>query len=267
MSIVKDPKTGLEFYELSHVWNQNVPSYPGRADVAMRRAVKHAQHGVLAWEINTSMHTGTHMVAPIHVLQKSEDLAAISVDRLFGNGVVLDLRSKGSFDIITADDLKAAGEIKDGDIVVINTGWHKRYSDALEYFGEAPGLDTSAAEYLASKNPKFVAMDTPFIDSPLATDMVSHRGGPHMKRLEAAYKDATGKDAKTEFPERFPAQIILAKGGIPVVLQAGDQIEEVTGKRVTLAATPWKFDHGDACPVRFVAIVDPSGSVKIDSGN
>jgi kynurenine formamidase len=40
----------------------------------------------------------------------------------------------------------------------------------------------------------------------------------------------------------------------------------VLGKRVTLAATPWKFKKGDACPVRVVAMCDPSGSFQIPSG-
>ena len=34
------------------------------------------------------------------------------------------------------------------DIVLINTGWHKKYSDSKEYFGYAPGLATPAAQWL-----------------------------------------------------------------------------------------------------------------------
>jgi kynurenine formamidase len=41
----------------------------------------------------------------------------------------------------------------------------------------------------------------------------------------------------------------------------------VLGKRATLAATPWKFEHGDACPVRLVAFFDPSGACRIEPGN
>jgi len=46
--IVTDPYSGLELIELSHVWGHGVPSEPGQTDVRMVRAVKHAQHGVLA---------------------------------------------------------------------------------------------------------------------------------------------------------------------------------------------------------------------------
>jgi len=33
-----------------------------------------------------------------------------------------------------------------------------------------------------------------------------------------------------------------------------------------MIATPWKIHRGDACPVRFVAMFDPSGEVRIDKG-
>jgi kynurenine formamidase len=288
MAFTEDPYTGLRFYELSHVWDRNAPSYPGQADVAMRRGVKHAQHGVLAWHITTSLHTGTHMIAPLHTIQKGADLASLPTDRLFGNGIVLDIPKK-SHETITEDDLeKAAGikeddfavfdtpcqvnvfhfpahGMKEGDFVVINTGWHHRYSDALEYYGEAPGLTEGAAAWLVAKKVPFVAIDTPFADHPLATNMANHRGGPHMKRLAAAYKAATGKDPESEHGKWNIALRTLSGAGIPVVVQAGGDLDDLRGKRATFAATPWKLEKGDACPVRFVAMTDPSGRLRIDS--
>lgn len=168
MSFVTDPRTGLQLLELSHVWGLGAPSYPGQEDVKMVRSVKHAQHGVLAWKTSTSLHTGTYMLAPIHLIQRGADLAAISPDRFFGNGVVLDV-PKGSYETITAQDLKKAGAVREGDIVVINTGWHHKYSDSLEYYGEAPGLTEDAAQWLVEKRCRMVSVDTPFADHPLAT--------------------------------------------------------------------------------------------------
>jgi len=266
MSFTTDPYTGLRLYELSHVWAANAPSYPGQADISAHRGVKHAQHGVLAWHHTTSLHTGTHMISPLYTIQKGEDLKSIPVEKLFGNGIVLDV-PKGSFECITADDLEKAGaRVKEGDFVAINTGWHHKYSDALEYYGEAPGLTECAAKWLLSKKVAFVAIDTPFIDHPLATNMANHRGGPHMKRLVKAYKDATGKDPAAEHPDWNIALRTLSGAGIPVVVQAGGDIDDLSGKRATLVATPWKLEYGDACPVRFVAMTDPEGKVRIDSG-
>jgi kynurenine formamidase len=265
MPAVSDPASGLLLFDLSHPWGHGVPSYPGQKDVLMERAVKHSQHGVLAWRINTSMHTGTHMTAPIHLIQKGADLSAVPLECLFGNGVVLHI-PKDKFGIITEDDLKAARDIKEGDHVVINTGWHHKYSDGLEYYGHAPGLSETAAQYLVDRKVKLVAMDTPFIDPPLATSMGHHRGGPQMKRLADEYREATGMEPKEKFVKWYPAQKKLLSANIPTVVQVGGDVDEISGKRATLAATPWRFEHGDACPVRMVAMLSSDGNLGIDSG-
>ena len=267
MTITTDPYSDLQFVELSHEWGHGVPSYPGQADVKMFRGVKHAQHGVLAWKINTVMHTGTHMNAPLHMVQKAADLAQVPVERLFGNGVVLSI-PKNDYEVITAEDLDAAAlPVQQGDVVVIVTGWHHKYSDSLEYYGGSPGLSKDAAEWLAAKNCKIVAVDTPQIDHPLATSLGPHRGGPLMNRLVMAYEEATGLEAKKAHPLWNVAHKTLSGAGIPTIEQVGGDVDVLADKRATFVATPWKFEHGDACPVRFVAMIDPSGKCRIDPGN
>lgn len=267
MNMTTDPYSGLQLFELSHEWGHGVPSYPGQDDVKMFRGVKHAQHGVLAWKINTVMHTGTHMNAPLHLVQKAADLASIPVDRLFGNGVVLKIPKK-SYGVITAGDLEAAiPGVKQGDVVVIVTGWHHKYSDSLEYYGESPGLSKDAAQWLVQKKCRMVAVDMPQIDHPLATSLGPHRGGPTMNRLVGAYHRATGLDHKKEHPEWNVAHKTLLAAGIPTIEQVGGDVDVLAGKRATFVATPWKFEYGDACPVRFVGMIDPSGKCRIDSGS
>lgn len=265
---VTDPYNGLVFYELSHEWGTGVPSYPGDADVIFDHGVKHAQFGVQAFKVRTNFHTGTHLIAPIHMYCYGDDLEKLSTDHYFGNGVILDLCSKSNWDKITADDLKAAGTIKDGDMVAINTGWHHKYSDSMEYFGEAPGLTLDAAEYLISKNVKLVAVDMPYVDCPLTTVLNAHVGrpGPFMKRLAPIYHEKTGRNANEDYPGFYPAHKALAKAGIPVIQQMAGNVDDITGKRVTMIAAPWKIRRGDACQVRFTAIIDPTGKVRIDKG-
>ncbi len=268
----KDPYSDLVFYEMTHDWGTGVPSYPGDADVIFDHGVKHAQFGVQAFKVRTNFHTGTHMCAPVHMYAYGDDLENLSTDHFFGNGCILDLRNKSNWDKITAEDLKAAGEIKDGDIVAINTGWHHKYSDSLEYFGEAPGLTQDAAEYLVSKNVKMVAIDTPYLDCPVATNLTVHAGrpGPFMKRLVPTYvekhPDKTEADAYIEYPGFYPAIKTLAKADIPVIQQMAGDVDEITGKRVTMIATPWKLRRGAACPVRLTAIIDTTGNARIDKG-
>ena len=122
------------------------------------------------------------------------------------------------------------------------TGWHHKYSDGLVYYGEAPGLTKDAAEWLVAKNPKFVAVDTPFVDAPLATHMGPHRGGPQMKRLALEYAAATGGDAKKDFPELYPAHKTILAAGIPTVEQVGGDVDLRQGQA--------RHPRGDALEVR-----------------
>lgn len=267
MGAVRDPATGLEFYEIGHRWGHGVPSMPGDSDVILYRSVKHAQHGVMAHRIRMVMHSGTHLNAPIHLIQKGDGVGALPLDATFGNGVILDI-PKGKWELVEVADLEAASPpIQDGDRVVIVTGWHRKFSDSLEYFGESPGLSKAAADWLVAKKVKLVAMDTPQIDHPLATSLGEHRGGPLMNRLAGNYRRETGRKPKQDFPDWNIAHRTLLGAGIATVENVGGDVDGLLNRRATLHAAPWRWMEGDACVIRFVAMIDPTGAARIEPGN
>lgn len=264
---VSEPASGLVFYELSHEWGHGVPTLPGYEDVIMYRSTTHAKNGVMAQRMRTIMHTGTHMNAPLHLIQKAAGIGQIDMDRCFGPGVIVAIR-RGPWETITVADLEAATPaIEPDDIVVLVTGWHAKYSDSIEYFGQSPGLSKQAAQWLADKAVKLVAVDTPQIDHPLATSLGNHRNGPQMKRLPRMYQDATGRSAAEDFPEWNAAHKVLLAAGIPTIENVGGDVAELTGKRALFHAFPWNWLTGDACPVRFVALLDPGGGYRIETGD
>lgn len=267
MGSVVDPYSGLNLYELSHIWGHGAPSLPGNDDVVMYRSVKHGQHGVMTHRLKMVMHTGTHMNAPVHLVQGGVGVGGIPLESFFGNGVILSV-PKDRWELVTADDLKNADPgVQPGDFVVLVTGWHRKYSDSLEYFGESPGLSKDGAEWLVSMGVRLVGVDTPQVDHPLATSLGPHRGGPLMNRVIAKYEDETGGDAKADFPEWNAAHKILLAAGVPTIEQVGGDVDDLLNKRATFHATPWKWEHGDACPVRFIAMTDPGGECRVASGN
>ena len=52
----------------------------------------------------------------------------------------------------------------------------------------------------------------------------------------------------------------------PGASQVGSRIEAVTGKRCTFSFFPWRWTRGDGCIIRLVAMLDPSGSYRIETG-
>ena len=88
---------------------------------------------------------------------------------------------KEKWEVVTAEDLEnAEPEIQPGDIVIVNTGWHRHYGDNADYYAYSPGFYEDAGEWFAERGVKAVGTDTQALDHPLATAIAPHGPGwPH----------------------------------------------------------------------------------------
>jgi kynurenine formamidase len=261
-----DPRSGVTLIDLSHPFGSHTPVFPGYKDIDIRRGITHAKGGVMTQRVVAILHTGTHVNAPIHLIPGAADLSDLPLSLFFGPGVVLDV-PKGRWELIEPADLEATDqEVRSGDIVVVNTGWHRFYSDSQRYFGEGPGLSLAAAEWLLERGAKLVAVDTATVDHPMATSLGHHRGGPIAKAIPRRYEEVVGSSPAEDFPDWNPAHKALLAAGVPTIENVGGAVAELSGSRVTLQAFPWKLNNGDACVVRLTAILDPSGDYRIGKG-
>jgi kynurenine formamidase len=165
-----DNSMGVDFYNLSHRFGFQSPNWPYFQDVQIERIHYMAKSGVLSQRITTTMHNGTHIDAPAHVVAGTPFIDEVPLPHFFGTGLVVSIPKK-KWESISYDDLeKAAGHaIRPGDVLIINTGWHKKYDDNDEYFAYCPGLVPSAADWMIEKKVKVVGHDTQANDHPLAT--------------------------------------------------------------------------------------------------
>lgn len=261
--------TGLKYYELSHSWGLGQPNWPYFQDVQIERIHYHAKSGVLTQRITTVMHSGTHIDAPAHVVEGTEFIDEMPLEKFFGTGVVVSIPKK-KWEIVTPDDLeKARPKIQPGDIVIVNTGWHRYYGDSQTYFAYSPGFYKEAGEWFAHKKVKMVGTDTQALDHPLGTAIAPHGPGwpngllPHVC---AEYKREMGRDVLQDFPLWEPCHRAILSAGIPGIENVGGDVDKVTGKRVTFAAFPWRWRKGDGCIIRLVAMLDPRGKFRIERG-
>lgn len=240
--------------------------WPAFPPVVMERGSFHALHGTLTQRFSTTMHAATHVNAPVHLVAGGAPVASIPLNHFFGRASVVSIAKK-KWELIEPDDLeKAQPAIQPGDIVVINTGWHEKYADSQEYFGQAPGLSEAGARWLVAKDIKLFAIDTASVDHPLATSLGPHRNGPILPRLADEYQAETGVDPRERFPDWLPAHRILLEAGIPTVEQVGGEVASITGRRITIAAMPWRWKEGDASIIRLVGIVGDDGQFGIEPG-
>lgn len=256
----------LRFYDLSHPWGHNAPLWPYFPDVKIERFHYHAKSGVLSQQITTFMHCTTHTDAPAHVIEGTRFIDEVPLSSYFGTGVVVSI-PKDKWEVITAEDLESARpEIRPGDIVIVNTGWHRYYGDSRKYFVESPGTYREAGEWLRDRGVKGFGIDCQALDHPLGTAIGPQPNGPIIKGVLEEYKAYTGREAADDFPEWEPCHRALLGNGIVGFENVGGQIDEVTGKRCTFAAFPWRWETGDGCIVRLVAILDPTGEYRIETG-
>ena len=138
-------------------------------------------------------HGGTHLDAPIHFAEGGDSTATLPLDKLVAPAIVIDVSAKADVDadyrLIVADIEaweKAHGKIPPGTIVLLRTGWSKRYPDRKRYFGDDtpgdasklhfPSYGLEAAKFLVEqRNVAAIGVDTASIDHGPSKDFVVHQ--------------------------------------------------------------------------------------------
>jgi arylformamidase len=118
-----------------------------------------------------SCHTGCHVESALHVVEGGEPIDAVSLERVIGSAVVLDLTPVDAGALIDApalaEALAASGEtIGVDDIVLLRTDWAQRAIGTPRYFPDSPALTLEAAQWLVDHRPKCVGCD--FFEEPAA---------------------------------------------------------------------------------------------------
>jgi arylformamidase len=102
--------------------------------------------------IDIDLHTGTHIDAPLHMINDGDTFETIDIEKLVGNCKVFDLTSV--VDKITAEDIKGL-DIQSGDFVLFKT--KNSFEDAFNF--EFIYIAECAANFLAEKGIKGVGID------------------------------------------------------------------------------------------------------------
>jgi kynurenine formamidase len=106
-------------------------------------------------------HTGTHIDTPLHFVPEGKSVDQLPVEAFMGEGVVVDLSRKKPKERITVEDLKEYDEdIRTSDVLMLHTGWDKRFGFNKEYLFEWPFLTEETAEYLVNLEVKALGVDT-----------------------------------------------------------------------------------------------------------
>jgi kynurenine formamidase len=185
-------------------------------------------------------HGGTHMDAPIHFSEKGQTADQVPLERLVAPAVVIDVadaaQANADYRLSEADVArfeKQHGRIARGAIVLLHTGWDRRWPDRKAYFGDDtpndasklhfPSFGVEAARLLIdARGAVAIGLDTPSIDYGATKDFPVHRFA--FERNVPGFENLSGLD-------RVPA----------------------TGALVI--ALPMKIEGGSGGPLRAIALV------------
>lgn len=198
-----------------------------------------------SFKYSAEEHGGTHFDAPIHFAEGGKTVEQINLNKLMGEGVVIDVKAKVAnnrdYLVSTQDfiDWEAQhGRIPDHAIILLNTGMAQYYPDKEMYAGTSltgqegvdnlhfPGLHPDAAQWLVDeRNINAVGLDTPSIDYGQSKDFLSHR-------------------------ILFPHEVTVYENVM--------NLDLLPPKGSWIIALPMKIKGGSGAPLRIIAFLPPA---------
>ena len=147
------------YIDLTHAFTKDMPVFPGDPLPELLQIAKIDKDGFVDHQIKTSMHIGTHMDAPAHIVEGGKYLSEYNVEKFFGRGVIIDARGKKSAEVNLLEGI----QIKKSDIILVCFGWATEF-EKEEYYFNYPEISQGFAERLGELGASIIGMDTPSPD-------------------------------------------------------------------------------------------------------
>ena len=151
--------------DLTHPLSPAVPRLASFPPPEFTRIAEMPASPLNVTRMESVVHIGTHVDSPCHFVPDGPAMEDVPLDRLMGKGVVVACERR-PYAVIEPEHLERADPgIEEGDIVALDTGWAGRWG--TPDWDRHPSLSAEAAQWLADRGCKLVALDVPTPDLPL----------------------------------------------------------------------------------------------------
>jgi kynurenine formamidase len=178
-------------------------------------------------------------------------------------GVVVDVSDVcGDYDVYTSQMIEERVEVKEGDILVIHTGYHhygwdQPTADEIRYMVKHPGPDREFALWCRKKKIRWIGVDCGSADHPMNT-IIRDWMPRQAREADAHFRTEYGKPL-AEFFDDSKYQLMhleLFNHGIIHAECLGGDIDLLLNERVEIGCFPWRFVDGESSISRIVAFLD-----------
>lgn len=277
-----------KWYDLTQSLSIFTPPWPGEMPLQVHFFKRvtgsyHGGQGANGQLIEWSNNTGTHLVGPTAFHSGMRSIADIPLQDISGEGVVVDISDEVSdFSLYTPEMIEKRVKVKEGDILFINTGYHrytydqpdvknpnaqggidnKEFSYLVRHPGPAPGF----FEWALEKKLKVIGVDCGCAEHPMNTN-IRYMHDREFQKAEAKLKETHGKTWDEMFPvdEYYKlTHSIMPKAGLLLVESLGGQIKELVNQRAWFFIGAIPFCEVESAWSRVAAIQAPDGMSEDD---
>ncbi len=259
----------VKMYDLTQNLSHLTPPWPTYEPLQIKFFKRLAPNGANGQLLTTSNHVGTHLDGPMHFVTSGRDIASLELDKLIHPGVIVDLSDITSdFSIYTPEDIEERVEVKEGDILIINTGYHKYgwdqpEADERRYMLRHPGPSMSFIDWAKEKKIRWLGIDAGSMDHPMNTKIRDWEPG-EAKIADETLKELYGKglDELYPWPDVYQATHTMLFPEPWEIIHAenvGGEIDKLSNKRVLIGVFPLKFEGGESSMARIVAFDTDGG--------
>lgn len=210
----------MRVIDLSHIIKTNMTTYTKDEKPEIYNIATIEKDGFNEKSLNIYTHTGTHIDAPSHMINKGKTIDEFNINEFIGIAIIIDISSIK--EVTLKEIMKYEDKIINCDFLILKTGYEK-YWGTKEYFNNYPSLTEEAAKWICDFNLKGIGIDAISIDKFDSIDFEIHN-------------------------------IILSRGKL--IIENLTNLDIINREEFTLVATPLKIEDGDGSPVRAVAITD-----------
>lgn len=226
--------------------------------------------------LNWSNTVGTHLVGETAFNSGARAIADIPLSDLSGPGVVADISDLVSdYSIYTPEMIMKKVAVKKGDILIINTGYHKYSYDQPDVFSDTaqggveskefgfyvrhPGPSMEFYKWALEMELKWVGVDCGCAEHPMNTP-IRRMHENHFKLAEEKLKKETGKTWDETFPQHEYYElthITMPKKHLVFVEAIVGDIEKLNNQRAWISCMPIPFKEVEAAWARVIAFQPP----------